>query len=104
MNDAEPVVAKASASAGVFAASASTCPDVFSFPPIAARRAARFQTCRPAARPVTCEIVPDADTPIVLYVDNLGRFEGTVVRREGEGFGVSFGLAPPASGNVRPSN
>ena len=31
---------------------------------------------------------------MVLYVDNFGRFEGTVVRRDGYGFGVAFVCTP----------
>ena len=43
---------------------------------------------------IACEIIPDAGTPVVLYVDSFGRFEGNVVRRDGAGFGVAFVCTP----------
>jgi hypothetical protein len=48
----------------------------------------------PGGAAITCEIVPEAGTPVILYVDNFGRFEGTVARRDGEGFGVAFVCTP----------
>jgi hypothetical protein len=48
----------------------------------------------PGGAAISCEIVPDAATPVVLYVDGFGRFEGTVARRDGYGFGVSFVCTP----------
>jgi len=44
----------------------------------------------PGGAAVECEIQPEHGTPVVLYVDGFGRFEGTAVRREGQGFGVAF--------------
>ncbi len=44
----------------------------------------------PGGASVECEISPPSDCQIVLYVDGFGRFEGTVVRRDGYGFGVRF--------------
>lgn len=37
-----------------------------------------------------CEMVPAMDTPIVLYIEGFGRFEGNVVRAEEGDFGVRF--------------
>ena len=48
----------------------------------------------PGGAAVLCEIVPEAGTPVVLYIDNFGRFEGNVVRRDGEGFGIAFVCTP----------
>jgi hypothetical protein len=48
----------------------------------------------PGGAAISCEIVPDAATSVVLYVDGFGRFEGTVARRDGYGFGVSFVCTP----------
>jgi hypothetical protein len=48
----------------------------------------------PGGAAIECEIVPDSGTPVVLYVDGFGRFEGTVARREGRGFGVAFVCTP----------
>jgi len=44
----------------------------------------------PGGASLRCEFIPDNGTQIVVYVDNFGRFEGTVVRRDGWAFGVSF--------------
>jgi hypothetical protein len=48
----------------------------------------------PGGAAVTCETVPDTGTPVVLYVDNFGRFEGLVARRDGHGFAVAFTCTP----------
>ena len=48
----------------------------------------------PGGAAILCEIVPDAGTPVVLYVDGFGRFEGNVVRRDGSGFGITFVCTP----------
>jgi hypothetical protein len=44
----------------------------------------------PGGAQLDCEVVPVADTAIVLYIDGFGRFEGTVARPEGSTFGVKF--------------
>ena len=44
----------------------------------------------PGGASVDCECIPDAGTQIVLYIDGLGRFEGTIVRQDANGFGVRF--------------
>jgi hypothetical protein len=44
----------------------------------------------PGGAAVGCDIIPEAGTPVVLYIDGFGRFEGNVVRRDGEGFGLAF--------------
>lgn len=48
----------------------------------------------PGGAAITCEIVPETGTSVVLYVDSFGRFEGNVVRRDDGGFGVSFVCTP----------
>jgi hypothetical protein len=46
----------------------------------------------PGGAQVTCEIVPQPQADVVLYIDGFGRFEGAVARSpKGEGgFGVRF--------------
>ena len=44
----------------------------------------------PGGANVACALSPATGTQVVLYVDGFGRFEGQVVRREAEGFGVRF--------------
>lgn len=49
------------------------------------KRRARSSICRPAAPRWR-----SSSSHIVLYVDGFGRFEGTVARRDGYGFGLRF--------------
>jgi len=44
----------------------------------------------PGGANVACALSPATGTQVVLYVDGFGRFEGQVVRREAESFGVRF--------------
>ncbi|HWY61748.1 MAG TPA: PilZ domain-containing protein [Rhizomicrobium sp.] len=39
---------------------------------------------------VECETVPESGTPVVLYVDGLSRFEGTIAHKNGNAFRVQF--------------
>jgi hypothetical protein len=44
----------------------------------------------PGGAQVTCEHVPQADVPVIIYIDGFGRFEGVVVRPTETSFGVHF--------------
>lgn len=48
----------------------------------------------PGGAAVACETVPAVGTPVVLYVDAFGRFEGVVVRPDRAGFGMVFTCTP----------
>jgi len=48
----------------------------------------------PGGAAIACETVPESGTNVILYIDNFGRFEGTVARRDGAGFGVAFVCTP----------
>ena len=48
----------------------------------------------PGGAAVGCEIIPEAGTSVVLYIDGFGRFEGNVVRCDDGGFGVAFVCTP----------
>jgi len=55
----------------------------------------REERCRiidmsPGGAQIACDYVPPAETPIILYIDGFGRFEGAVLRPVGDGFGVHF--------------
>jgi hypothetical protein len=55
----------------------------------------REERCRivdmsPGGVQVTCDHVPPADMPIIIYIDGFGRFEGAVVRPTETSFGVQF--------------
>ena len=44
----------------------------------------------PGGAHVTSEFVPPADAQVILYIDQFGRFEGTVARPQDGSFGVRF--------------
>jgi hypothetical protein len=44
----------------------------------------------PGGAKLSCEIVPDVSTSVVLYLDIFGRFEGPVARRDDNSFSVCF--------------
>lgn len=44
----------------------------------------------PGGAQIVCEMVPPADTPVIIYIDGFGRFEGTVARPAEGSFGVRF--------------
>src|SRR6185503_3148303 len=47
----------------------------------------------PGGAQVACEIVPEAQTSVVLYIDGFGRFEGIVARPpKGEDTDGKFGV------------
>jgi PilZ domain-containing protein len=43
---------------------------------------------------IDCEVVPEVDAPIVLYIDGFGRFEGSVTRFEESSVCVRFNCTP----------
>jgi hypothetical protein len=44
----------------------------------------------PGGARVLSDIVPPLGTPIVVYIDGFGRFEGTIARPDQGGFGIQF--------------
>jgi len=44
----------------------------------------------PGGAQIVCEIVPPADTQVIIYIDGFGRFEGGVARPAERSFGVRF--------------
>jgi hypothetical protein len=44
----------------------------------------------PGGASLDCELSLEADTPVVIYIDGFGRFEGVIVKRPIGGFGVKF--------------
>ena len=94
MMDAEPVVAKAGAERRRFRRVKVDLPGRLFIPADSREARCTVSDLSPGGAAITCEIVPDAGTPVILYVDSFGRFEGTVVRSEGNGFGVAFVCTP----------
>jgi len=94
MKDAEPVVAKAGAERRRFRRIKIDLPGRLFVPSDSREARCTVTDLSPGGAAIACEVIPDSGTPVVLYVDGFGRFEGTVVRRDGCGFGVSFVCTP----------
>ena len=94
MKDAEPVVAKAEAERRRFRRVRIDLPGRLFIPSDSREARCTIADLSPGGAAIVCEMVPEAGTPVVLYVDGFGRFEGAVVRRDGYGFGISFVCTP----------
>jgi hypothetical protein len=94
MKDAEPVVAKAGAERRRFRRVRVDLPGRLFIPADSREARCTVTDLSPGGAAIACETVPEAGIQVVLYVDNFGRFEGTVVRRDGYGFGIAFVCTP----------
>jgi hypothetical protein len=94
MRDAEPVVAKAGAERRRFRRVRVDLPGRLFIPADSREARCTVTDLSPGGAAIACETIPDSGTPVVLYVDGFGRFEGAVARRDGYGFGVSFVCTP----------
>lgn len=90
MKDAEPVVAKAGAERRRFRRVRVDLPGRLFIPADSREARCTIADLSPGGAAIVCEMVPEPGTPVVLYVDGFGRFEGSVVRRDGYGFGIAF--------------
>jgi hypothetical protein len=94
MKDAEPVVAKAGAERRRFRRVRVDLPGRLFIPADSHEARCTVTDLSPGGAAIACDTVPEAGTGVVLYVDNFGRFEGTVVRRDDAGFGIAFVCTP----------
>jgi hypothetical protein len=94
MKDAEPVVAKAGAERRRFRRVRIDLPGRLFIPSDSREARCTITDLSPGGAAIACEIIPESGTPVVLYVDGFGRFEGSVARRDAFGFGVSFVCTP----------
>ena len=94
MKDAEPVVDKAGAERRRFRRVRVDLPGRLFIPSDAREARCTISDLSPGGAAIVCEIIPEAGTPVILYVDGFGRFEGNVVRRDGYGFGIAFVCTP----------
>jgi hypothetical protein len=92
--DAEPVVGKADAERRRFRRVRVDLPARLFIPSDAREAPCTISDLSPGGAAIVCEIIPDPGTPVILYVDGFGRFEGNVVRRDGNGFGLAFVCTP----------
>jgi len=94
MKDAEPVVAKAGAERRRFRRVKVDLPGRLFIPSDSREARCTVNDLSPGGAAIICDTVPGAGTPVILYVDSFGRFEGNVVRCDGNGFGVAFVCTP----------
>ncbi len=94
IKDAEPVVAKAGAERRRFRRVRVDLPGRLFVPSDAREARCTISDLSPGGAAIVCEMIPEAGTPVILYVDGFGRFEGNVVRRDGYGFGIAFICTP----------
>jgi hypothetical protein len=94
MKDAGPVTAKAGAERRRFRRVRVDLPGRLFIPADSREARCTVLDLSPGGAAIACETIPEPGTNLVLYVDHFGRFEGNVVRRDGEGFGVAFVCTP----------
>jgi hypothetical protein len=94
IKDAEPVVAKAKAERRRFRRIPVDLAGRLFTPGDGREARCTIVNLSPGGAAVDCEITPEHGTPVVLYVDGFGRFEGTVARRAEKSFGVCFVCTP----------
>jgi hypothetical protein len=94
MKDADPAAAKTGAERRRFRRIQVDLPGRLFIPADSSEARCTVVDLSPGGAAIACEIIPEAGTNLVLYVDSFGRFEGTVVRRDGYGFGMAFVCTP----------
>jgi hypothetical protein len=94
IKDAEPIVAKAKAERRRFRRVPLDLPGRLFTPADGSESRCIVLNLSPGGAAIACENIPPHGTPVVLYVDGFGRFEGTVARRDGNGFGIAFVCTP----------
>jgi hypothetical protein len=92
--DADPATAKAGAERRRFRRVKVDLPGRLFIPADSREARCTVLDLSPGGAALSCETIPEAGTTLVLYVDNFGRFEGTVVRCDGAGFGMAFVCTP----------
>jgi PilZ domain len=86
----DPVVAKAMAERRRFRRVRVDLAGRLFVPETGQEAACKVVDLSPGGASVQSEFLPETGTHIVLYADGFGRFEGSVARRDGFGFGLRF--------------
>jgi hypothetical protein len=90
LKDAEPIVAKAKAERRRYRRVRLDQPGRLFVPREGTEAPCQVVDLSPGGAAIHCDTIPPYGTPVVLYLDGFGRFEGTIARREEEGFGITF--------------
>jgi hypothetical protein len=94
IEDSEPIVASAKAERRRFRRVRLDLPGRLFTPGDGTEARCVVLDLSPGGAAVECEMIPPQGTQVVLYVDGFGRFEGTVARHDGQGFGIGFVCTP----------
>jgi hypothetical protein len=94
MKDAEPVIARAGSERRRFRRVRVDLPGRLFVPSDSREARCTVTDLSPGGAAIACDTVPEPGTPVILYVDGFGRFEGNVARSDGYGFGISFVCTP----------
>ncbi len=90
MKNSDPVVARSRAERRRFQRVRVDLPGKLFLPAISEEHACTVIDLSPGGANIACDAALTPDMQVVLYANTFGRFEGTVVRRDAEGFGVRF--------------
>jgi len=90
MKNIEPVIAKSRAERRRFRRVRVDLPGKLFVPGDGQECACTVMDMSPGGASIDCHLVIEQGTPIVLYINGFGRYEATIVRRDGYGFGVRF--------------
>lgn len=90
MNDTDPVLARSKADRRRYRRVEVKLPGKLFVPAITQEYPCTVIDLSPGGANITCDAELALDTQIVLYANTFGRFEGSVVRREGSNAGVRF--------------
>lgn len=90
MNETDPVVARSKADRRRFRRVPVDLPGKLFIPATSQELACTVVDLSPGGANIACETELAGDTPVVLYANTFGRFEGQVVRCEGGQLGLRF--------------
>src|SRR5262249_432122 len=88
--DAEPIVAKAKAERRRYRRVPLDLPGKVFVPDDGQEAPCKVINLSPGGAAIDCEVTPPPGTQVVLDVDGVGRFEGTVGGRGGRTYGIAF--------------
>lgn len=90
MSNSDPVLARSRADRRRFQRVRIDLPGKLFVPAISQEYPCEVIDLSPGGANISCVAEITVETPIVLYVNTFGRFEGTIVRREGDNAGIRF--------------
>jgi len=90
VKDVEPVIAKSRAERRRFRRVRVDLPGKLFVPSDGQECACTVTDMSPGGAQIDCHLAIEVSTPIVLYINGFGRYEASIVRRDGYGFGVRF--------------